>query len=216
MYGNVNFNFNEIDSKPSKYDCDILVVIACSIILFFTVIFVLIPEKNVEITGNNLKNFDYALNKDWLDNSLVKADNLELRIQKANNLMGKDSIKDKMQFLMLVESVASDQKNINKIYLEQIIKDRQTMMLYLMQLFDQTKNVHFSCVLAQCKDKEYKTKQEELQTIKLMNLKLESYYQKLVNIQHHKYNKQPFFDNVSVNITKALTENEQEQYQQMQ
>lgn len=211
-----NFNFNEIDVKTSKHDPDIIVIVACVIIFICTVLFVLVPEKNIEITGNDLKQFNYALNEQWLDNSLVKADSLQVRITKADNLMGKQSIKDKMQFLLLVNSISEDQKSINKVYLQQIITDRQIIMLYLIQLFEKTKNNHFSCVLAQCKDKEYKTKQEELQTIKLINLKLESYYKNLVSIQHHKKDRKLFFEQVVMNINKALTDSEQKQYEKMQ
>lgn len=208
-----NINFNNIEIKPLKYDCDILVTLACAIIFVFSLFFVLIPEKNVEITGNDLEKFKHSLDTKWLDDSLIKADNLTIRSKKADILLGKESIKDKMQFLMLVNSIASDNKKLKKEYVDQIIIDRKIIISYLVQEFDNVKNTEFSCVLAQCKDQEYKTKQQKLQIIKVVNLQLTSYYNHLK--QHGSIRKNVIYEDMSINIDKALTNKEQQQYEEM-
>lgn len=208
-----NFNFNQLDEKKPKYDIDILVAVACIIMFVFTIFYILIPEKNVEITGNDLEKFNHALHTKWLDDSMVRVDSLEVRKQKADALMGKENIKDKMQFLMLVNSIANDQKKLKKEYVEQLILDRKIIMNYLVQEFEKTKDTEFSCVLAQCKDKEYKAKQEKWQIIKFVNLQLTSYYNHLKH--HSSMNKSVVYEDMSKNINKALTIAEQKHYAEM-
>lgn len=213
MSNNINFNFNNIEIKPLKYDPDILVTLACAIIFVFSLFFVLIPEKNVEITGNDLEKFKHSLDTKWLDDSLIKSDSLTVRIKETDRLLGKESIKDKMQFLMLVNSIASDNKKLKKEYVDQIILDRKIIISYLVQEFDNVKNTEFSCVLAQCKDKEYKAKHQKMEIIKFVNLQLTSYYNHLKN--HGSISKNVVYENMSMNINKALTNKEQQQYEEM-
>lgn len=213
----MSFNFTEKEIKKSKYDQDTFVGIFCVIAFIFTLLFILVPEKNIEKAGNDLDKFHSSLNLEWINPYLVKGYSMEDRVKKANDLSGKESIEDKMAFLLTVHSILMEQKlHKNRTqYLSQVMKDRRIIIDYLVAQFEDGKKTNFNCTFANCKDKEYKVTQEKLQTIKLVNLKLNRYYLDLINLYESEKKNKTSVEDIKVHIQKALTPEEQEQYQEM-
>lgn len=213
----MSFNFNEKEIQKPKYDQDTFVGIFCIIAFIFTVFFILVPEKNIEKAGNNLDKFHSSLNLEWINPYLVKGYSMEERVKKANELSGKEGIEDKMAFLLTVHSILMEQKlHKNRTqYLSQVMKDRRMIIDYLVTQFEEGKKTNFNCTFANCKDKEYKVTQEKLQTIKLINLKLNRYYLDLIDLYEPEKQNKTSVEDIKVNIQKALTTDEEKQFQEM-
>lgn len=213
----MSFNFNEKEVKNKKYDQDTFVGVFCILALIFTMFFILVPEKNIEKAGISLDEFHSRLNIEWTSPYIVKEYLLEDRVKKADELLGKTNIQEKMEFLLTVHSILMEQKfNPNRIkYLSQIMKDRQVIVDYLVKEFKESKETNFNCMLADCKEKEYKVIQEKLDTIKLINLKLNFYYLDLINLYENNQKNKMEVQDIKLNIHKALTANEQKQYEEM-
>lgn len=214
---NINFNFMNKDEPIIKDYSDTFVLASCILAFFFTIFFVLIPEKNIEKSGKELENFHKSVNLDWIDNFMVRGYALEDRNKKAQYLFAKDSVEEKIKFLITTHSILMEQKNnINKeIYLSQIMKDRKDILDYLIVQFQKNKETKFDCHFASCKDKEYRVTQEKLQTIKLFNLKLNNYYLDLINLYEKDKKHIVKVPEINFNVTKALTKEESKIYQEI-
>lgn len=214
---NENFDFTEEEDKEERYYGDIVVAIASVIAFFIIVFFVLIPEKNIEKSGQELNRFYKVMNPDWVSETNVKGYSLKERTNKAEYLLGRKEIEDKMKFVTTVHSILIEQK-INKnrnSYLSQIMKDRKTILSFLVKEFDENKQTSFNCHFATCKDKEYKVTQEKLQVIKLINLQLNHYYLDLFNLYEKDSKSKIKTENVKFEITPALSKEEIKWYEEM-